>query len=48
VCVVQHIGPHKSILPALLEAVGPLPTAHPVMGEKLRLGRMLLAPPDRP
>jgi hypothetical protein len=46
VCVVQHIGPHKSVLPALLEAQGPLAAAHPVMGEKLRPGRILLAPPD--
>jgi two-component system chemotaxis response regulator CheB len=46
VCVVQHIGAHHSVLPALLEAVGPLPAAHPVMGEKLRPGRILLAPPD--
>jgi two-component system chemotaxis response regulator CheB len=46
VCVVLHIGAHQSSLPALLGAVGPLPAAHPANGEKLRPGRILVAPPD--
>jgi two-component system chemotaxis response regulator CheB len=46
VCVVLHIGAHQSALPTLLAAVGPLPAAHPAHGEKLRPGRILVAPPD--
>ncbi|WP_157271365.1 chemotaxis protein CheB [Azohydromonas aeria] len=45
-CVVLHVGPFKSSLPELLEAVGPLPAAHAVTGEPLRPGRILVAPPD--
>ncbi|WP_259373292.1 chemotaxis protein CheB [Azohydromonas caseinilytica] len=34
VCVVLHIGAHESTLPALLEAVGPLPAAHACFGPR--------------
>ncbi len=46
VCVVLHIGAHESTLPALLEAVGPLPAAHASSGHALRPRRILVAPPD--
>ncbi|NML16078.1 chemotaxis protein CheB [Azohydromonas caseinilytica] len=46
VCVVLHVGPYESTLPALLEAVGPLPAAHAQSGQRLKPGRILIAPPD--
>ena len=45
--VVLHIGSHRSILPQLLSARGPLPAAHAADGEPLAPGRILVAPPDR-
>jgi two-component system chemotaxis response regulator CheB len=46
VCVVLHIGANASSLPALLAAAGPLPAEHPKSGQRLRPGRICLAPPD--
>lgn len=47
ICVVQHIGRHRSELPRLLTQCGPLPAAHAEDGESLRSGRIYIAPPDR-
>jgi two-component system, chemotaxis family, protein-glutamate methylesterase/glutaminase len=45
--VVQHISPtSKSVLPELLSKVGPLLARHPVDGEPIRAGRIVVAPPD--
>jgi two-component system, chemotaxis family, protein-glutamate methylesterase/glutaminase len=45
--VVQHISPtSKSVLPELLSKVGPLPARHPVDGEAIRPGQIVVAPPD--
>ena len=46
VCVVLHVGANRSSLPELLAAVSPLPTAHAEHGERLKPGRILIAPPD--
>jgi two-component system chemotaxis response regulator CheB len=46
-CVVLHIDSHDSILPSLLTARGRLPAAHAEHGERLRAGRIYMAPPDR-
>jgi two-component system chemotaxis response regulator CheB len=47
VCVVLHVGAFKSDMPELLASAGPLPAAHAVTGERLRPGRILVAPPDQ-
>lgn len=47
VAVVQHIGLQPSVLPELLSRAGPLPAVHPHDGERLRLGRIYVAPPDQ-
>ena len=45
--IVQHISPtSKSVLPELLSKVGPLPARHPVDGEPIRPGQIVVAPPD--
>jgi two-component system chemotaxis response regulator CheB len=45
--VVQHISPtSKSVLPELLSKAGPLPAKHPVDGEPIQRGQILVAPPD--
>jgi two-component system chemotaxis response regulator CheB len=45
--VVQHISPtSKSVLPELLSKVGPLLARHPVDGEPIRPGQIVVAPPD--
>ncbi|PLP99544.1 chemotaxis protein CheB [Cupriavidus pauculus] len=46
-CIVFHIGRHRSILPELLSRWGPLKARHAVHGEILELGRIYVAPPDR-
>ncbi len=47
VFVVQHLAADKpSILPEILSDVGSLPAAHPTDGEKIRNGRIYVAPPD--
>jgi len=44
--VVLHVGAMPSILPELLSAKGVLPAHHPADGERLRPGRIYVAPPD--
>lgn len=45
--VVLHIGPNRSVLPALLSQAGPLPASHPSHGQVIVPGHIYLAPPDR-
>jgi two-component system, chemotaxis family, protein-glutamate methylesterase/glutaminase len=47
VCIVMHIGRHRSILPELLSQWGPLEATHPSNGETVERGRIYVAPPDR-
>jgi two-component system chemotaxis response regulator CheB len=47
VCIVQHIGRHRSELPAILRATGPLPAVHAEDGAPLANGHIYIAPPDR-
>ena len=47
VFVVAHISPtSKSVLPDLLSKAGPLPAKHPVDGEPIKSGQIVVAPPD--
>jgi two-component system, chemotaxis family, protein-glutamate methylesterase/glutaminase len=46
ILVVMHVGAHRSILPELLSASGPLQATHGSHGEKLVNGRIYVAPPD--
>jgi two-component system chemotaxis response regulator CheB len=46
--VVVHVPPFSvSWLPEILSRAGPLPAAHAVDGEPIRVGRIYVAPPDR-
>lgn len=46
--IVQHLAADMpSILPQILEDVGSLPASHPTDGEKIQIGRIYIAPPDR-
>jgi len=46
VAVTTHVGEHaRSRLPWLLSRAGPLPAAHATTGERLRPGRVYVAPP---
>lgn len=48
VFVVVHFPAHsRSVLPQILERAGPLPAAHAVDGERIRHGRIYVAPPGR-
>ncbi|HYZ89945.1 MAG TPA: chemotaxis protein CheB [Myxococcales bacterium] len=48
VLIVLHISPdHRSVLPRILDAAGPLPAAHAADGERLEHGRVYVAPPNR-
>lgn len=47
VVIVLHIGAHKSSLPALLTAAGPIPATYAEDGETIGPGRIYVAPPDR-
>lgn len=47
ICIVLHIGRHRSILPELLSKWGPLKASHAVHGETVQPGRIYVAPPDR-
>jgi two-component system, chemotaxis family, protein-glutamate methylesterase/glutaminase len=47
VAVVQHIGFQRSVLPELLSRAGPLKASHPRDRERLRLGKIYVAPPDQ-
>jgi two-component system chemotaxis response regulator CheB len=44
--VVLHIGPNRSVLPALLSQAGPLPASHPADGQGIVPGHIYVAPPD--
>jgi two-component system, chemotaxis family, protein-glutamate methylesterase/glutaminase len=47
VLIVLHVSPrHRSVLPEILSAAGPVPAQHAVTGEKLENGRIYVAPPD--
>lgn len=47
VLIVLHIAPDApSLLPAILDSVGPLPVRHAVDGEPLQPGQVYVAPPD--
>lgn len=46
ICVVLHIGSHRSHLPEILSAAGVLPAMHPQDGQRLEVGRVFVAPPD--
>jgi two-component system chemotaxis response regulator CheB len=47
VFVVVHTSPRSpGILPQILERAGPLPAAHAKNGERIRRGRVYVAPPD--
>jgi two-component system chemotaxis response regulator CheB len=46
VLVVLHVGAHRSLLPELMNARGPLQAAHPQDGQALVPGRIFIAPPD--
>jgi two-component system chemotaxis response regulator CheB len=46
ICLVQHIGTHRSFLPKLLRGRGRLPAVHPVDGQSLLAGHIYVAPPD--
>ncbi|MHA6646257.1 chemotaxis protein CheB [Mesorhizobium sp. A623] len=47
VLIVLHVGAHRSELPELLNAAGPLPAKHAVNGEAISPGHIYIAPPDR-
>ncbi|WP_426124272.1 chemotaxis protein CheB [Pararhizobium sp. PWRC1-1] len=47
ILIVLHIGAHRSELPAILTASGPIPAKHAQDGEKIAPGQIYLAPPDR-
>ena len=46
ICIVLHVGAHRSVLPEILSAAGVLPAAHASDGQKLEPGRIYVAPPD--
>src|SRR5215218_1279851 len=47
VLIVLHVSPrHRSLLPEILSAAGPLRARHAATGEKLKNGRIYVAPPD--
>jgi two-component system chemotaxis response regulator CheB len=47
VCIVQHIGSNRSLLPELLRFRGPNPATHAEDGQRLTPGTLHVAPPDR-
>ncbi|MCG6116132.1 MAG: chemotaxis protein CheB [Mesorhizobium sp.] len=47
VLIVLHVGAYRSELPALLNAVGPVPAKHAEDGETILPGHIYVAPPDR-
>lgn len=47
VCVVMHTGPQSpGVLDAILTRAGTLPALHPKNGERMKAGRIYVAPPD--
>ena len=47
VLVAMHVGAYNSRLPALLQAVSPMPVKHACEGDALEPGVVLVAPPDQ-
>ena len=47
VCIVQHIGSHRSVLPELLRFRGANQAVHARHGQLLAAGTLYVAPPDR-
>ncbi|MRX52305.1 chemotaxis protein CheB [Paracoccus sp. S-4012] len=47
ILVVLHVGAHRSELPELLSAVGPMPAKHAEDDEAFHPGNIYVAPPDR-
>jgi len=46
VLVVLHVGAHRSLMPELMSARGPLRASHPEDGQPLQPGAIFVAPPD--
>lgn len=46
VLIVLHIGAHRSELPAILNAAGPVPAKHATNYEQISSGQIYVAPPD--
>jgi two-component system chemotaxis response regulator CheB len=46
VLVVLHVGAHRSLMPELMSARGPLRASHPEDGQPLQPGMIFVAPPD--
>jgi two-component system, chemotaxis family, protein-glutamate methylesterase/glutaminase len=46
VLVALHVGAHRSLLPELMGARGPLRAVHPHDGQALQRGTIFIAPPD--
>jgi two-component system, chemotaxis family, protein-glutamate methylesterase/glutaminase len=47
VFAVLHVSPYgRSAMPSILSRSGPLPAVHPEDGERIRSGRVYVAPPD--
>ena len=46
VLVVLHVGAHRSVMPELMSARGPLRAIHPEDGQPLQPGAIFVAPPD--
>jgi two-component system chemotaxis response regulator CheB len=44
--IALHVGAHRSLMPELMSARGPLPASHPQDGQSLQPGRIFVAPPD--
>lgn len=47
ICIVQHIGRHRTMLPELLTRWGALFATQAIQGEHPQPGRIYVAPPDR-
>jgi two-component system, chemotaxis family, protein-glutamate methylesterase/glutaminase len=47
ICIVQHIGSNRSLLPELLRFRGNNHAVHPEDGQRLAPGTLFVAPPDR-
>ncbi|KAB1068730.1 hypothetical protein F6X53_31440 [Methylobacterium soli] len=47
VFIVRHVGPHQSVLPALLGVLTDLPVMHAEDGMLIESGHVYVAPPDR-
>jgi len=47
ICIVQHIGRNRSVLPNLLSYQRANQAVHAIDGERLSAGKLYIAPPDR-